>query len=77
VAQRDRRRLVTATVPDREWTQAFAVQRLGDDCLLASASSSSAIVVTGDGDLLALSEAFPIYSPSAFLGMLEESGTTY
>jgi predicted nucleic acid-binding protein len=41
------------------------------------ASSSSAIVVTGDGDLLALSEAFPIYSPSAFLGMIEEPGTTY
>jgi predicted nucleic acid-binding protein len=43
----------------------------GDDYLLALASISSAIVVTGDHDLLALSNEFPIYSPSAFLGVLE------
>lgn len=43
----------------------------GDDYLLALASSNSAIVVTGDRDLLALSGEFPIYSPSAFLRMLE------
>jgi putative PIN family toxin of toxin-antitoxin system len=43
----------------------------GDDYLLALASSSSAIVVTGDRDLLSLSGEFPIYSPSAFLHMLE------
>ncbi len=44
---------------------------VGDDYLLALASSSSAIVVTGDQDLLELSDEFPIYSPAAFLGMLE------
>ena len=49
----------------------------GDDYLLALASSSSAIVVTGDRDLLALREEFPIYSPSAFLAMLEDSRTRY
>src|SRR5260370_27920978 len=43
----------------------------GDDYLLALASSNSAIVVTGDRDLLALSGEFPIYSPSAFLHMLD------
>ncbi len=43
----------------------------GDDYVLALASSNSAIVVTGDRDLLALSGEFPIYSPSAFLHMLE------
>jgi predicted nucleic acid-binding protein len=43
----------------------------GDDYLLALASSGSAIVVTGDRDLLALSGELPIYSPSAFLGLLE------
>jgi putative PIN family toxin of toxin-antitoxin system len=43
-----------------------------DDHLLALASSSPAVVVTGDQDLLELSDAFPIYSPAAFLGLLEQ-----
>ncbi len=43
----------------------------GDDYLLALASSSSAVVVTGDRDLLELSDEFPIYSPAASIGLLE------
>src|SRR5713226_3458282 len=43
----------------------------GDDYLLALAASSSAIVVSGDRDLLNLSNEFPISSPSGFLASLE------
>ena len=43
----------------------------GDDYLLALAASSSSILVSGDRDLLNLSEDFPVYSPSAFLARLE------
>lgn len=43
----------------------------GDDYLVALAASCSAVVVTGDGDLLALSGDLPIYSPSDFLATLD------
>ena len=42
-----------------------------DDYLLALAASCSAVVVSGDGDLLALRREFPIYSPTDFLATLE------
>jgi uncharacterized protein len=45
----------------------------GDDYLLALAASSSAIVVSGDRDLLMLSDEFPISSPSGFLASLERN----
>jgi putative PIN family toxin of toxin-antitoxin system len=44
----------------------------GDDYLLALAASSSAIVVSGDRDLLALGADLPIYSPSEFLAVLDQ-----
>ncbi len=42
----------------------------GDDYLLALAESCSAIVVSGDQDLLALTGDLPVYSPSRFLATL-------
>ena len=45
----------------------------GDDHLLALAASSSAIVVSGDRDLLNLSDEFPIYSSSGFLASVERN----
>jgi predicted nucleic acid-binding protein len=45
----------------------------GDDYLLALAASSSAIVVSGDRDLLNLSDDFPTYSESGFLASLERN----
>lgn len=38
-----------------------------DDYLLALAASTSATLVTGDAHLLALADALPVRSPSAFL----------
>jgi putative PIN family toxin of toxin-antitoxin system len=43
----------------------------GDDYLLALAAACSAIVVSGDRDLLALKADLPIYSPSEFLAALD------
>ena len=42
----------------------------GDDYLLALAESCSAIVVSGDRDLLQLSGDFPVHSPAGFLAAL-------
>lgn len=42
----------------------------GDDYLLALAEASSAVVVSGDRDLISLAKDFPIYSPSGFLATL-------
>lgn len=42
----------------------------GDDYLIALASSASAILVSGDGDLLTLADRAPIESPRQFLDRL-------
>lgn len=43
---------------------------LADDHLLALATSSASVLVSGDKDLLELSSDLPIYSPSTFLARL-------
>ncbi len=43
----------------------------GDDYLLALAASEHALLVSGDDHLLMLREDAPIYSPVAFLALLE------
>jgi putative PIN family toxin of toxin-antitoxin system len=44
----------------------------GDDYLVALAMSASAVVVTGDGDLLDLGGDFPIYLPLEFVATLDK-----
>ncbi|MCA1841057.1 MAG: putative toxin-antitoxin system toxin component, PIN family [Actinomycetota bacterium] len=41
-----------------------------DDYILALAASQSAVIVTGDKDLLDLEGSLPIYSPTQFLDLL-------
>ena len=45
----------------------------GDDYLIALAQRSRSVLVSGDRDLLELSEQIPVYSPSAFLELLQDS----
>jgi putative PIN family toxin of toxin-antitoxin system len=45
----------------------------GDDYILALASSTSAVVVSGDRDLLDLGAELPIYSPQEFHSRLDLS----
>jgi putative PIN family toxin of toxin-antitoxin system len=42
-----------------------------DDYLIALASISRAVLVSGDKDLLALSDQIPVYSPAQFLALVE------
>jgi putative PIN family toxin of toxin-antitoxin system len=42
-----------------------------DDYLIALASVSRSVLVSGDGDLLGLSDHIPVYSPARFLAMIE------
>ena len=44
-----------------------------DDYLIALAGTSRSVLVSGDGDLLELSEQIPVYSPREFLDLLQES----
>jgi putative PIN family toxin of toxin-antitoxin system len=44
----------------------------GDDYLLALAETERAALVTGDRHILALAHELPIYSPAAFLKLLDE-----
>lgn len=43
----------------------------GDDYLIALAGATRAVLVSGDRHLLALSDRLPVYSPRAFLDLLE------
>jgi uncharacterized protein len=42
-----------------------------DDYLIGLASISRSVLVSGDGDLLGLSDQIPVYSPAQFLAMIE------
>lgn len=42
-----------------------------DDYLIVLASATRSILVTGDGDLLALADRIPVMSPRAFLDRLD------
>jgi putative PIN family toxin of toxin-antitoxin system len=42
----------------------------GDDYLLSLAADQHAILVSGDGHLLALARGFPIHTPASFLALL-------
>ena len=44
----------------------------GDDYLVALAAGCSAVLVTGDRDILALGPDLPVYAPSKFLARLDE-----
>jgi uncharacterized protein len=43
----------------------------GDDYLVALATASASILVSGDRDLLVLAPELPIQTPAAFLALLE------
>lgn len=42
-----------------------------DDYLIALASVSRSVLVSGDKDLLGLSDQIPVYSPAEFIAMIE------
>jgi uncharacterized protein len=44
----------------------------GDDYLIALAATQQAMLVSGDGHLLALADALPVHSPATFLSLLDE-----
>lgn len=44
-----------------------------DDYLIALASISRSVLVSGDKELLGLSEQIPVYSPAEFLVLIEAS----
>lgn len=42
-----------------------------DDYLIALASVSRSVLVSGDNDLLGLSDQIPVYSPAEFIALVE------
>jgi putative PIN family toxin of toxin-antitoxin system len=45
----------------------------GDDYLIALAAASQAVIVSGDRHLLDLGHELPVYSPAAFLAVIERT----
>ena len=45
----------------------------GDDYLVALAAANQALIVSGDGHLLGLSDDMPAYAPAVFLALIEGS----
>lgn len=48
----------------------------GDDYLISLAAAAQAVIVSGDRHLVDLDEDIPVYSPVAFLAILEERRDT-
>lgn len=46
-----------------------------DEYLLALSTAERALLVSGDKDLLALAEDFPVFAPASFLRLLEHAST--
>ena len=46
----------------------------GDDYLLALAESTRSVLVTGDGDLLALRDQYPVWTPAEMVAALDAAG---
>ncbi len=44
-----------------------------DDYLIALAEAATAVIVSGDSDLLGLAEQIPVYTPAAFLALLSQT----
>jgi putative PIN family toxin of toxin-antitoxin system len=46
-----------------------------DDYLIALASHTRSVLISGDKDLLALSDRIPVYSPAGLRALIEDSAT--
>ena len=44
-----------------------------DDYLISLAAHTRSAIVSGDQDLLSLSDALPVYSTAAFLSMIDQA----
>lgn len=62
--------------PDQDVATGIRSSDPNDDYLITLASISNSVLVSGDSDLLKLSDAIPVYSPAEFLLFLEEPGGT-
>ena len=60
-------------VEDPETQPGISSSDPNDDYLIALARKSPSVPVSGDGDLLELSEQIPVYSPREFLDLLQDS----
>ena len=60
-------------VEDPETQPRISSSDPNDDYLIALARKSPSVLVSGDGDLLELSEQIPVYSPREFLDLLQDS----
>jgi hypothetical protein len=58
-------------VDDPETPPNVASSDPDDDYLITLAQSSRSVLVSGDSDLLDLSEQIPVYSPMAFLSLIQ------
>lgn len=60
-----------STVQDPETPPEIRSEDPADDYLIALASSTHSVLVSGDSDLLNLSDRIPVRSPAEFLAMIE------
>jgi hypothetical protein len=65
-------RLQADLVADPVGAPSIASPDAGDDYLIALAEAASAVLVSGDADLLGLTGQSPVYSPTAFLALLSQ-----
>ena len=61
------------TIPDPDGPPPVRSTDPGDDYLIGLAMSANAMLISGDGHLLALAGDLPIHAPAAFLDLLGRS----
>lgn len=65
-------RLQADLVADPDTAPAVRSPDPDDDYLIALAEAARAVIVSGDSDLLGLTDQIPVYSPAAFLALLSQ-----
>lgn len=65
-------RAQAATVLDPPTAPAVRSPDPDDDYLIALGAAATAVIVSGDSDLLGLAEKIPVYSSAAFLALLPQ-----
>lgn len=65
-------RLQAGLVDDPLFAPSTASPDPDDDYLIALAEAAPAVLVSGDADLLSLTDQIPVYSPAAFLALLSQ-----
>jgi len=72
-ALRDVLRLQSGIIEDPDSAPSVRSPDPDDDYLICLGEAATAVIVSGDSDLLGLADQIPVYTPAAFLALLAQT----